>query len=191
MEVGIDAQDERGISSVQFMLDGSNLGNEDTEAPYTINLDTTTITNGDHTLSAVATNIVGLTTAIEQQVTIYNLPPPPSVRIISPSDNSTVSGTVPIEMTAQDSEGVALVQLKLDDTVLVEDTTELFNYSWDTKTATNGNHVLSATAVSVNGQTTTTAITVNVQNITQQPEPLIIRIIKIINSILNWFKRLF
>ena len=36
------------------MLDGANLGAEDTTAPYSIVWDTTSVPNGPHTLTAVA-----------------------------------------------------------------------------------------------------------------------------------------
>lgn len=49
-----DAADETGIVGVQFLLDGNNIGAEDTTAPYSINWDTLTTTNGNHTLTARA-----------------------------------------------------------------------------------------------------------------------------------------
>ncbi|MGI8686135.1 MAG: LamG-like jellyroll fold domain-containing protein, partial [Acidimicrobiales bacterium] len=42
------------VAGVQFKLDGANLGAEDTTAPYSVSWDTTTATNGSHTLTATA-----------------------------------------------------------------------------------------------------------------------------------------
>src|SRR5882672_4179151 len=42
------------VSSVQFQLDGANLGARDTSEPYAVSWDTTTASNGSHTLTAVA-----------------------------------------------------------------------------------------------------------------------------------------
>jgi hypothetical protein len=39
---------------VQFKLDGANLGAEDTAGPYSISWNSATVTNGSHTLTAVA-----------------------------------------------------------------------------------------------------------------------------------------
>ena len=53
------AADNVGVSGVQFRLDGANLGSEDTTSPYAVTWDTPTVTNGPHTLSAVARDAAG------------------------------------------------------------------------------------------------------------------------------------
>jgi hypothetical protein len=64
------------ISSVQFKLDGVNLGSNDTTSPYSITWDTTTATNGTHTLTAMATdNYSNTTTSTGVSVTVDNLAP--------------------------------------------------------------------------------------------------------------------
>jgi hypothetical protein len=58
---------------VQFKLDGANLGAEDTTAPYSIAWNTTTTTNGTHTLTAVARDAAGnTTTSAPVTVTVSN-----------------------------------------------------------------------------------------------------------------------
>jgi len=42
------------VSFVQFVVDGTNTGGQLTASPYSISLDTTTLSNGTHTLTAVA-----------------------------------------------------------------------------------------------------------------------------------------
>src|SRR6185369_5693692 len=42
------ASDNVGVAGVQFKLDGSNLGAEDTSSPYSISWDTTATLNGSH-----------------------------------------------------------------------------------------------------------------------------------------------
>jgi len=42
------------VSFVQFLVDGTNAGSQLTASPYSISLDTTTLSNGAHTLTAVA-----------------------------------------------------------------------------------------------------------------------------------------
>lgn len=53
------ASDSDGIAGVQFQVDGQNIGGEDTVAPYTITWDSTTVTNGAHTLTAIARDRLG------------------------------------------------------------------------------------------------------------------------------------
>jgi hypothetical protein len=47
------------ITGVQFLLDGSNLGSQVTSAPYSITWDSSAVTPGTHTLSAIAYNSAG------------------------------------------------------------------------------------------------------------------------------------
>ena len=47
------------IAGVQFLLDGVNVGAEDTSSPYSISWNTTTATNGTHFLTAVARDTTG------------------------------------------------------------------------------------------------------------------------------------
>ena len=71
------------VSNVQFQLDGANLGARDTSAPYSISWDTTTASNGSHTLTAVARDLLGVQfTSAPVTVTVSNViaPPPLPVR---------------------------------------------------------------------------------------------------------------
>src|SRR5882762_2799039 len=66
------------VSSVQFRLDGANLGARDTSAPYSVSWNTTATANGSHTLTAVATDLLGVQfTSDPVTVTVNNAPPPP------------------------------------------------------------------------------------------------------------------
>jgi hypothetical protein len=73
------ASDAQGITSVQFKLDGANLGAADTTSPYSISWDTTTASNASHTLAAVATNQASLSTTATIGVTVNNQTPPPAL----------------------------------------------------------------------------------------------------------------
>jgi hypothetical protein len=68
------------IAGVQFQVDGSNIGVEDTDAPYAVMLDTTAAGDGPHTLTAIARDTAGNTyTSAAVTVTVANStePPPP------------------------------------------------------------------------------------------------------------------
>ena len=74
--VNATASDNVSVSSVQFKLDGANLGTADTTSPYSISWDTTTATNGTHTLTAVATDSSSnTTTSSSVTVTVSNQAP--------------------------------------------------------------------------------------------------------------------
>ena len=57
--VSASASDNVAVASVQFQLDGANLGSLDTAAPYSVSLDTSKVANGSHTLTAVAKDAAG------------------------------------------------------------------------------------------------------------------------------------
>jgi hypothetical protein len=67
------ASDVEGpVAGVQFKVDGNNVGPEDTSAPYAADLDTVPLSNGTHTLTAVARDGAGQTTPSSVTVTVSN-----------------------------------------------------------------------------------------------------------------------
>jgi hypothetical protein len=83
---------------------------------------------------------------------------PPSVSITAPTSGASVSGTVTVTANAGDNVAVAGVQFKLDGANLgAEDTTSPYSVVWDSTTASDGNHALTATARDGAGNTTTSA----------------------------------
>jgi hypothetical protein len=72
--VSATATDNVVVASVQFRLDGLNLGAARTTAPYSINWDTTTSTNGPHQLTAVARDVASnQSTSAVVNVTVQGL----------------------------------------------------------------------------------------------------------------------
>src|SRR5207245_10771793 len=111
------------VRSVQFKLDGGNLGGEDTSAPYAVSWDTSTAGEGPHTLTAVARDPLGLQyTSNAVTVMVSNGPPPhtspPTVTLTSPTSRSTVSGPNEVPATPSPAVRAAWVQLEPDDTDL-------------------------------------------------------------------------
>src|SRR6267142_1545128 len=85
------------VLGVQFKLDGANLGAEVTSPPYTISWNTTTASNGSHTLTAVARAVLSLTTWTSSPVTV-TVSNPPTIASFAPSSGPvgtsvTINGT--------------------------------------------------------------------------------------------------
>ncbi|MFZ2521901.1 MAG: PQQ-dependent sugar dehydrogenase [Minisyncoccia bacterium] len=57
--VNANASDNIGVVGVQFLLDGNNLGTEDTSSPYSTSWNTATTTQGAHILTARARDVAG------------------------------------------------------------------------------------------------------------------------------------
>ena len=96
---------------------------------------------------------------------------PPSLSLLSPTGGATVSGTVTITANAGDNVGVAGVQFKLDGANIgAEDATAPYSVSWDTTSATNASHTLTAVVRDAAGNSTTSApVSVTVSNAAPSP----------------------
>jgi hypothetical protein len=175
--VSANASDNVGVVGLQFQLDGANLGAEDTASPYSTSWNTTTASNGSHTLTAIARDAAGnRTTSNPVTVTVSNSTAdttPPTVSITSPTSGSTASGTITVSANASDNVGVIGVQFQLDGVNLgAEDTASPYSISWDTTTASNASHTLTAIARDAAGnRTTSSPVTVTVSNSTADTTP--------------------
>jgi len=89
----------------------------------------------------------------------------PTVSIPAPAANSTVSGQVPVDISASDNKAVIRVDLKVDGAVVASDSSAPFGFSWNSSAVTNGIHNLVVVAFDAAGNTgTSTALQVNVAN---------------------------
>jgi hypothetical protein len=174
VNVTASASDNVGVVGVQFRIDGSNFGSEDTSAPYSISWNTSSVSVGNHTITAVARDSAGnTTTATTINVTVLDTTVP-TVSISAPANGSTVSGTsVSISATATDNVGVAGVQFRIDGSNFgSEDTSAPYSISWNTSSYSNANHTITAIARDSAGNTTTSStITVTVNNVVTPPPP--------------------
>jgi hypothetical protein len=82
----------------------------------------------------------------------------PTVALTTPRDGAKLSRVVSVAAAASDSRGVAGVQFRLDGAPLgAEDRYAPFEVSWNTASASNGRHALTAVARDVAGNATTSA----------------------------------
>jgi putative lipoic acid-binding regulatory protein len=171
------ASDNVGVVGVQFQVDGANSGAEDTAAPYSASLDTTKLSNGNHSLAAIARDAAGnRTTSATVTVNVSNAAPdttPPAVSITTPAAGATVSATIAMTATASDNVGVVGVQFQVDGANSgAEDTAAPYSASLDTTKLSNSNHSLAAIARDAAGnRTTSTAVMVNVSNTAPDTTP--------------------
>jgi hypothetical protein len=173
------ASDNTGVVGVWFSVDGSNLGSEDTLAPYSASWSTRGVANGSHLITATARDSGGnSTTSAPVLVTVTNTSSdstPPSVAIASPSGGSTVGGTISLTASASDNIGVAGVRWFLDGAAFgVEMTSSPYAVSWNTTTVANGGHTLRAVARDNAGNSTTSAaVSVTVSNVPDSTAPTV------------------
>lgn len=163
------ASDNGSVKGVQFRVDGGNVGPDVLTAPYLYVLDSSTLSNGSHSISAIATDNTGTsTTSASVVVKVDNSvkdTTPPTVSITAPANGAKISGVVNVTASATDNVSVASVKFEIDGAVVgAPDLAAPFAYSWDTSKSSNGGHTLKAIATDGAGNSTTSAaimVTVN------------------------------
>jgi hypothetical protein len=104
--VTANASDDVAVLGVQFKLDGNNLGTEDTSSPYSVSWDTTTATNGSHTLTAVARDAAPNTgTSGPVGVTVSNTAPPPPTGLVASYNFDAGTGTTLADTSSNGNAG--------------------------------------------------------------------------------------
>ena len=166
--------DDTGVVGVQFQMNGTNWGAEDTTAPYSRVWDTTSATPGAYTVTAMARDAAG-NTGTSIPVTVQIAPPPdetpPTVVLTAPTAGATLTGTVTLQAAANDDQGVAGVQFQMNGTNWgAEDTTAPYSRVWDTTSATPGAYTVTAVARDAAGNTGT-SIPVTVYIAAPPPPP--------------------
>ena len=171
VSVTATASDNSAVAGVQFKVAGTNVGSEDTTSPYSVSWNTTGLTNGNYSITAVARDTNQNTaTSMPVVVSVNNAvadTTSPTVSFTAPARNATVTGTITVSAMASDNVGVTGVQFLLDGANLgVEDAAAPYDTSWNTTTATNATHQLSVIARDAVGHSTTATRTVTVSNST-------------------------
>jgi hypothetical protein len=105
MTVNAAAGDDVAVAKVGFSVDGAPVLT-DTAAPYTASIDTTTLSNGPHSLTAVATDTSNnSTTSAPVSVTVSNVAPTTSCPA-TPAGSTELSGNLSLEVNQTGWTGV-------------------------------------------------------------------------------------
>src|SRR5207248_3130124 len=144
-----------GFASLQFQLDGQQLGGTLTRTPYGIPWNTRTSLDGPHTLLAIVTTTGGAT-IVSDPVTVVVANPPPTVQITRPTAGSTVKGEIEIRAAVTHRHAIASLQFRLDDQDFGPALTgPQWAVPWNTLTAVDGAHTVRAVIVTLAGVTIT------------------------------------
>jgi uncharacterized delta-60 repeat protein len=136
-------------------------------SPYT----TSPLGDGPHAFEVRATDAAGNVDPSPATRSFIVDATSPDVTVTAPADGATVSGNVAVTADAHDNTIVAGVQFTLDGMSLgIEDTVAPYAATWDTRTAANGPHVLSALARDSAGNlAAATDVSVSVDNDKSSP----------------------
>jgi hypothetical protein len=132
--------------------------------------DTTSMTNGTHTLQFTVTDATGRSADASRSVTVSNSTTTPlTASITSPAEGATVSGTTTVAMSASGASGSPTTfSLAVDGaTVSTQSVTgSTASYAWNTTGVANGAHTLTLTVTDATGRTATASRSVTVSNTT-------------------------
>ena len=165
--------DNVGVTGYKVFRDGTQIA-----SPSGTTYQDTGLTAGtSYTYRVSARDAAGNESVLSSSVTRTTPAPDtasPSATVTAPAAGTVVSGNVNVTAVASDNVGVVGVQFLLDGAPLgAEDTTAPYGIGWDTTTAPNGVHVLSARARDAAGNTGTSSssMTVTVSNTAPPPPP--------------------
>jgi thermitase len=147
--VNASASDNVGVTHVDFYIDGSQFASTST-SPYTASLNTTTLTNGTHTLLTKAYDAAGnVGTSTSVSVTVNNAPPPdtisPTATITSPANGTVITNLSKVNITASatDNVGVVTFELYIDGQLKTSVSGSSLAYTWTlNKNVKSGAHVI-------------------------------------------------
>lgn len=152
------------IADVQFFLDNV-LYSTDTTAPFNAPIDTSTLTLGNHTVRAVATD-TSTGTATSQTITftvVANVPPTIVITNLINGTNFLVGTAIPVQAMTTDDVGVTNVDWFIDGNLFVSRPAPNFSFTYADSLV--GSHVIHGVASDSGGLTTMSAsVTVNVTN---------------------------
>ena len=168
--VSITAQIGTGFSWINIYIDGSYLASS---PPFTFTWDSTTVTNGSHTISANAYAPAGtLAGSASVTVNVQNGNAQPAVTLLAPATSSTVSGNV--TLTAQINASVLWIDFEIDGSYFAS--SPPFSTTWDSTAVTDGPHTIEAVAFdrsdALIGSST---VTVTVANHVSSGGPIVLR----------------
>jgi peptidoglycan/xylan/chitin deacetylase (PgdA/CDA1 family)/sulfur relay (sulfurtransferase) complex TusBCD TusD component (DsrE family) len=141
------------ITKVDFLVDGTVVGTA-ASAPYTASWDSSTVTDGAHSLTAhVYDDKGGDAVSAAVGVTTKNISAAPTVALTAPQDGSSQSGSVNLAASAAADTGATIttVDFLVDGTVVGTDTTAPYTASWDSSQASDGSHSITAHAYADKG----------------------------------------
>ena len=155
LNVEATATGEDDVTQVEFQINDVTLGT-DTTAPYQAVWNTTTLADGNYSLTATARDASGQEAWHTVSVIVENAGETcdnlPTTVIVEPAGGSYVHGDVIVRVNASDDIGVIRVRVFMDAGMIWEDTTAPFEGVWHTGDFAEGPHLLRAEATDTAGQ---------------------------------------
>jgi hypothetical protein len=174
----VAGQTTSGIAGVQLQVNGQNVGDLETGAPYSASFDTTSVADGVYQVRAIARDGAGnQTTSAAVAVTVRNASPPPTpppsgtdttkptITIESPTTSSAYSATsASLTLGGKASDNIGVTQLTWSNNQGGSGNATLASGNWtagNIALKANASNVITVTARDAAGNAQTDAITVS------------------------------
>jgi len=166
INVSVNATDKQEIENVHVKVDGTEwlvMTYNPTTLLWKYDLNTTTLSDGQHTLRARASDKVNNTATTSTPFFTDNNPP--TLTIQTPQSGTTVGLTLIVEVQANDTSGISRIEFYLHQDLLVHTVTNTpYQWSWDTTKDANGEYTITVKAYDTLERVTTSETTVTVRN---------------------------
>ncbi|MBQ0734931.1 hypothetical protein J9332_11450 [Aquimarina celericrescens] len=153
LEIKVDATDDRGISKVEAFIDNQKV-NEDSTAPFKIEVDVTPFETGEYLLKVTASDAAGNMTSKEEPIFIDNTMP--SITNISIENNTVINGDeTPLTFEVTDDEEIENVIVFINDIAKTEITDGNYETVINTSDLQDGNNIIKIIATDLTGNVST------------------------------------
>lgn len=164
--VGVSASDDVGVAGVELYMNGSLVHSESSGTLY-FSWDTTTSPEGNYILSALAYDTSGnigtspaVMVEVKRTAETAETPTLPTVVISSPRDGAWISNKEVIQVSASDEDGISLIEVYIDGTLIMSRSSSAFSVNWNTRRESKGEHIIMAKAYDLKGDVGTCSVTV-------------------------------
>lgn len=168
--VDVSASDNTGVSRVDLMVGGTKIAS-DTSGPFGFSWDSTSVADGNVTLTAYAYDAAGNYATNAVTVSVSNATTSssssssadttaPVPKIGTPAAGSKLGSSVTVSGSATDNVGVVSMKLAIDGVLVASVSGASLSYSWNTRKVATGTHTLMLQATDAAGNVGTTSISV-------------------------------
>ncbi len=173
VEIKSQAYDNVKVDHVSYYINGVWFGSSKV-APYTVSWNTRSASNGAAIIGAVAVDSAGnVSKPTSVSVTVKNADSdtiPPTIKIISPTTGSNVSGKVNFTVAAADNVKVSHVAYFINGVWFSTTKVAPYTVTWDTSSIAGGSYLIGVIAIDTSGnKSLTPSVTVNVVNPSTPP----------------------
>ena len=166
VRISVNATDNRELANVHVKVENTEwlvMTYNSTDLLWKYDLNTTTFSDGQHTLMILALDEASNPTTTSTTLFIDNTPP--TLTIQTPQSGATVGMTLSVEIQASDASGISRIEFYLQDVLVHTDHDTPYDWLWDTTQYPNGAYTITVNAYDLIGHRTSSETTVTVKNV--------------------------